>query len=849
MTRTVRAGVATLVVTALWLVVGVMPALAAAPKVSVFSPTSGAVGAKVTISGGSFTGAKSVKFNGVAATFKVVSSTKISAVVPAAATTGKISVTTAGGTGTSVAVFSVSPLVKTIAPASGVAGSTVTITGATFTGATVVKFNGVAATFSVLSSTQISATVPATATTGKVMVTTPSGSGFSATNFTVGPAITNVAPNNGTVGSSVVITGTTFNGASAVSFNGSAASFVVNSATQITAVVPAAATTGKISVTTPSGNALSAVSFTVTPTITGFSPSLGPVGTTVTITGTTFNGASVVTFNGAAAFFTLVSPTQISATVPATATTGQIQVTTPGGIATSAGTFAVTPVINSFLPTSGPVGTSVVIGGTTFVGVTAVYFNGQPATYTVNSASQITATVPPTTTGAIEVVTTSGIAQSATSFTVTPSVVLSPTVGNPGSTLTVNGYGFDTGQLVDVIFDNTQVAFSGTDQTGSFTGTTIQVPTTAAPGAHTVTLIERVNGKWARSTFTVRTDWAQFHGGPRHTGYNAFENVIGTSNVSALDQAWFAGTGGTVQSSASVVGGVIYVGSSDGKLYTFDATTGTAGWSTNLGAAITGTPAVIAGSVYIGAANGNLYSLNASTGAIQWTATPGGTLTSPVVDSSTVYVGSSSGVMNAYDAATGNPIWSATIGSAVTTPAVANGLVYFGAANNRVQAIRTTNGTTAWTFTTTGGVNSTPAVSGGTVYIGSKDTNVYALNASTGTKIWNVATAGQVNSSPAIANGVVYIGSNDTTLYALSTADGSTIWNAGTATAAITGGVTVANGVVYYGSNDGNVYAADTTNGNTLWRAATGAAVVSTPTIINGTVYIGSNDTSLHAYH
>jgi hypothetical protein len=99
----------------------------------------------------------------------------------------------------------------------------------------------------------------------------------------------------------------------------------------------------------------------------------------------------------------MISPTQITATVPATATSGQIQVTTPGGVATSTGSFSVTPVINSFLPTSGPVGTSVVISGTTFVGVTGVLFNGQLAAYTVNSPTQITATVPPSTTGPIEV--------------------------------------------------------------------------------------------------------------------------------------------------------------------------------------------------------------------------------------------------------------------------------------------------------------------------------------------------------------------------------------------------------------------------------------------------------------
>ncbi len=83
------------------------------------------------------------------------------------------------------------------------------------------------------------------------------------------------------------------------------------------------------------------------PTITAFNPPSGPVGQAVTITGTNFTGATAVKFNGTSASFTVNSSTQITATVPAGATTGKISVTTPAGIATSAANFTVlenTPV-------------------------------------------------------------------------------------------------------------------------------------------------------------------------------------------------------------------------------------------------------------------------------------------------------------------------------------------------------------------------------------------------------------------------------------------------------------------------------------------------------------------------
>src|SRR5207245_2696895 len=80
---------------------------------------------------------------------------------------------------------------------------------------------------------------------------------------------------------------------------------------------------------------------TPAPTITSFTPTSGPVGTPVTITGTNFTGASAVRFNGTSANFTATSSTSISATVPSGATTGPLSVTTPGGTATSASSFTV----------------------------------------------------------------------------------------------------------------------------------------------------------------------------------------------------------------------------------------------------------------------------------------------------------------------------------------------------------------------------------------------------------------------------------------------------------------------------------------------------------------------------
>ena len=77
------------------------------------------------------------------------------------------------------------PVVSAVTPGSGGPGTAVNLTGNGFTGATAVAFNGTAATFTVTSDTQISATVPAGASTGPITVTTPAGTGTSPSSFTV----------------------------------------------------------------------------------------------------------------------------------------------------------------------------------------------------------------------------------------------------------------------------------------------------------------------------------------------------------------------------------------------------------------------------------------------------------------------------------------------------------------------------------------------------------------------------------------------------------------------------------------------------------------------------------------
>src|SRR5690348_6431248 len=263
------------------------------------------------------------------------------------------------GGGGSTPVAPTPPTVTGVSPNAGptAGGTQVVITGSNLSGATTVMFGGTAAASFTVSpptqNTQITAVSPAeSAGTVNITVTTAGGTSaiLAADQFTFTanpPAVTGVSPNVGptTGGTQVVITGSNMSGATTVMFGSTAAaSFTLNSATQITAVSPAEGA-GTVNVTVTAAGGTSATStadqftFYAAPTVTGISPNSGGTvgGTQVVINGSNLGGATAVKFGGAAAAsFAVNSATQITAVSPAeSAGMVNITVTTPGGTSAS----------------------------------------------------------------------------------------------------------------------------------------------------------------------------------------------------------------------------------------------------------------------------------------------------------------------------------------------------------------------------------------------------------------------------------------------------------------------------------------------------------------------------------
>jgi Bacterial Ig-like domain (group 2)/IPT/TIG domain/Abnormal spindle-like microcephaly-assoc'd, ASPM-SPD-2-Hydin/Galactose oxidase, central domain len=226
---------------------------------------------------------------------------------------------------------------------------------------------------------------------------------------------------------------------------------------------------------------------TALPTITGLSTTSGIVGTTVTVTGTGFDGSqgsSTVTFDGVTATPTSWAAKSIVVTVPTAATTGSVVVTVNGGSSNGV-SFTVTPNITNLSTSSGIAGTVVTISGSGFgtsQGTSSVAFSGAAGSPTTWSSTSIVVPVPSAATagnGSV-VVTVDSVASNASSFAVVPNILgLSSTSGAVGMPITITGTGFGSAEA------SSTVTFNGVNATASSWSAgaiTVTVPTGATSG-------------------------------------------------------------------------------------------------------------------------------------------------------------------------------------------------------------------------------------------------------------------------------------------------------------------------------------------------------------------------------
>ncbi|AKQ47101.1 hypothetical protein TH63_17980 [Rufibacter radiotolerans] len=410
-------------------------------SITSITPDRGPVGTLVTVTGSNFSANAGLLFTDQFGNYTYAddivvnpdpskpAGTVISGYVPVNAVTGKIAIDDDEGNivEESVTLFTVTPPAPTItslSPSSGPVGTIVRITGTNLSNPTSITFNGTTALeFGEIDANNLQVKVPAGATSGPLVVTTAGGE--ASITYSVATSITSFTPDRGPVGTLVTVTGTDFSANAGLMFTDQFGNYtyaddiVVNpdptkpEGTVITGYVPVNAVTGKIAIDNDEGVIVveSTSLFTVlppAPTITSLSPSSGPVGTIVRITGTNLSNPTSITFNGTTALeFGEIDANNLQVKVPAGATSGPLVVTTAGGEAQAM--FYVGPTITSLSPNSGLVGTKVTVKGSNLKDITAIAFNGTAvSTFENLDANTITMNVPTGATSGPMTVTTLG---------------------------------------------------------------------------------------------------------------------------------------------------------------------------------------------------------------------------------------------------------------------------------------------------------------------------------------------------------------------------------------------------------------------------------------------------------
>ena len=514
--------------------------IAPAPAIGSLNPTSataGGPGFTLTVDGSGFASGATVQWNGTGLTTNFVSSSEMTATVPATliSTAGSATVTVLeDGVTSNSATFTIAALtIASLSPntaTAGQAGFTLTVNGTGFVSGAVVQWNSTALTTTFVSTTQLTATVTAglVATAGSATVTvTQDGVTSNGATFTIAAlTITSLSPNTATAGQAgftLTVNGTGFVSGATVQWNSTALTTTFVNATQLTATVTAGlvATAGSATVTVAeNGVTSSGATFTIAAlTITSLSPNTataGQTGFTLTVNGTGFVSGAVVHWNTTALTTTFVSTTQLTATVTAglVATAGSATVTVAQNGVTSNGvtfTIASGPAITSLSPNTAAAGGpafTLTVTGTGFVSGAVVEWNGTSLNTTFVNATELTAMVAasfiaaPTTVSVT--VAENGVTSGAANFTVAAEPVittlnpLAATASGPAFILTVNGTGFLSGAVVhwnSTVLTTTFV--NSTELTAEVTANLI-----ATPGTASVTVVED-GVTSASATFTI----------------------------------------------------------------------------------------------------------------------------------------------------------------------------------------------------------------------------------------------------------------------------------------------------------------------------------------------------------
>jgi len=341
--------------------------------------------------------------------------------------------------------------------------------------------------------------------------------------------------------------------------------------------------------------------------------------------------------------------------------------------------------------------------------------------------------------------------------------------------------------------------------------------------------------------------WPQFRGSHQQIG-------VSVSGVPRdLRVVWTYEAGESIESSAAISNGVVYVGSQSGELAALNLSNGSVRWKYRATGPIgESSPCVANGVVYIGDLNGTVHAVKASDGRALWTfKTQGEVKSSPVVVGDRVLIGSYDEHLYCLAAANGALLWKfRTHGPVHCTAGVSNGVAHIAGCDETFRAIRISDGRQLFSVASGAYTGASPAIVGQTAYYGTFNNDVLAVSLTTRRIRWRYVNRKRqfpYYSSCGVIEGRVVVGGRDKMVHCMDAATGKELWTFMTS-ARVESSPALADGRAFVGSNDGKLYVLDYKTGAKVWEFNAGAPLSASPAIASGRVVIGSEDGRLYCF-
>jgi eukaryotic-like serine/threonine-protein kinase len=342
-------------------------------------------------------------------------------------------------------------------------------------------------------------------------------------------------------------------------------------------------------------------------------------------------------------------------------------------------------------------------------------------------------------------------------------------------------------------------------------------------------------------------NWSQFRGNPQLTG------VTPSTPPDTLKVLWTFEAGESIESSAAIADGTVYVGSQSGELIALDLQKGAVRWKYRAKEAIgESSPCVGNGVVYVGDLSGTLHAVNARDGNGIWTYKTGSEIkSSPVLVEDRILVGSYDEHLYCLSARKGELIWKfKSEGPVHCTPGVLGGMTYISGCDETFRAIRIPDGKEIFEIASGGYTGASPALMAQAAYFGTFNNEVLKMDLRTRRVVWRYQPPQRqfpFYSSAAVVENKVIMGGRDKWVHCLNAKTGKPLWTFATR-ARVESSPAVAGNRVYVGSNDGRFYVLNLANGAKLWEFDAGAPLSTSPAIAAGRVVIGSQDGRIYCF-